>query len=98
MRSIIYCAAMVLALMPLACEDDAEVVETNTTCAQVCDRYQECIDSDLDVENCTANCADRASEGENFAEQINSCNDCLQNRRCPSSVFNCTTECIGLVP
>lgn len=98
MRSIMYCAAILLALVPLACDDDAEVVENTATCAQVCDRYQECINRDYDVDSCTANCADRASEGENFREQINTCNDCLEERRCPSAVFNCTTQCIGLVP
>ena len=70
------------------CTQAAERVD----CRDVCSRYQECFDSDYDVDECVAECSD--SDDTNSADE---CESCIDGQSCTES-FACTAECAGIVP
>jgi hypothetical protein len=77
----------------LACSDAKNVV----SCAEVCDKYKSCINSDYDVPSCTSRCEDKANDSASRQDQLDSCNSCIEDRSCTSAVFNCTTECATVI-
>lgn len=94
-------ASMAFALLTVcaaACgkDDPITAIDRSTDCADICGRYKDCIKSDYDVEQCTDECSDMVSE-EN-TDKIDTCEECLDGNSCTDSVFNCTSECAGIVP
>jgi len=87
-------AAFILGSAFFACSDAENVV----TCADVCNRYQECINKDYDVAACTNSCQAEAGSTDEKQANLNSCSSCIEDRSCASAVFNCTTECASVIP
>lgn len=85
--------ALVLGNAALGCSDAKNVVN----CAEVCDKYKSCINSDYDVASCTSKCEDKANDNAERQQQLDSCNSCIEDRSCTSAVFNCTTECATVI-
>ncbi|HEU4581127.1 MAG TPA: hypothetical protein VFS67_22875 [Polyangiaceae bacterium] len=85
--------ALLLGNSMIACSDAKNVV----SCAQVCDKYKDCINSDYDVASCTSNCEDKANDSDDRQDQLDSCNSCIEDRSCTSAVFNCTDECATVI-
>ena len=51
-------------------------LDTVADCANLCDRYQECFDSEVDVGDCTARCQSRVDDGDgDLADRCDSCLD-----------------------
>jgi hypothetical protein len=86
--------AAVLTHSALGCSDDAKNV---VSCAEVCDKYKSCIDSDYDVTSCTTQCEDRANDSEDRQDQLDSCHSCIEDRSCTGAVFSCTAECATVI-
>ena len=85
--------ALLLGNFALACSD----AENAVSCAQVCDKYKDCINSDYDVASCTTAGEDDANDSAERQKQLDSCNSCIEDRSCTSAVFNCTTECATVI-
>jgi len=85
--------ALLLGNCALGCSDAKNVV----SCADVCDKYKSCINSDYDVTSCTTNCEDKANDSASRQDQLDSCDSCIQDRSCSGAVFNCTTECATVI-
>lgn len=82
-----------------ACGDDViDEITNRVTCADVCSRYRDCFQSDLDVRDCTERCEDEADASENHEERLERCDDCMDEESCTSAIFECTADCVGLVP
>jgi len=92
---LIPAAALTLLLgnLALGCADAKNVV----SCAEVCNKYKSCINSDYDVASCTTQCEDKANDSASRQDQLDSCNSCIEDRSCSSAVFNCTTECASVI-
>jgi hypothetical protein len=90
MRPILITLLFSTLLLPMigGCTQAAERVDCNA----VCSRYQECFDSDYDVDDCVARCSD--SDDTNAADE---CEACIDDASCAES-FACTPECAGIVP
>ena len=67
-------------------------------CNQICNKYKDCADANYDVGACEDKCRDNASDSEAFEDKADDCQACVDDRSCLSSVFNCATECAGIVP
>lgn len=67
-------------------------------CQQICERYKDCVDSSYDVSDCASRCRDKAGSSSTFDQQADNCENCLDDRSCQSSVFQCSAECIAIVP
>jgi hypothetical protein len=85
-------------LLPLVSAFGCNSADNAITCADVCNRYQECIDEDYDVTDCVDRCESDASSDQDKERRLESCETCLDDRSCTESVFACTTECAGIVP
>lgn len=91
-------AFAVLTALAAACgtDDPITAIDRSTDCAQICDKYKDCVKSDYDTDKCADDCSDMVNEED--TQKIDDCQDCLKGNSCTESVFNCTTECAGIVP
>ncbi|MCB9537372.1 MAG: hypothetical protein H6704_14055 [Myxococcales bacterium] len=80
-----------------ACGEAADEANEVINCAQICETYQDCVDSDLDVSDCTDRCEDRIDDDDDGRARAQMCEDCLDGRSCAEGVA-CTPDCAGLVP
>lgn len=85
--------ALVFGNSALGCSDAKNVI----SCADVCDKYKSCINSDYDVASCTSQCEDQANDSASRQKQLDSCDSCIEDRSCTGAVFNCTTECASVI-
>ena len=85
--------ALLLGNAAVGCSDAKNVV----SCADVCDKYKSCINSDYDVVSCTTKCEDMANDSANRQRQLDSCDSCIQDRSCTGAVFNCSVECASVI-
>ena len=83
-----------LSLSLAACDSAERIYD----CASICNSYKECVDEDYDVTTCTSRCEDEASDSEAYEDKADKCQSCVNDRSCTSAVFNCTDDCIGIVP
>lgn len=82
-----------------ATQPGCDNVERIYNCAEICGQYDECVDDDLDNEECIDSCEQQASDSEAFEDKADACQECIDdNESCTASAFNCSTECAGIVP
>ncbi|HKU39184.1 MAG TPA: hypothetical protein VJR89_13580 [Polyangiales bacterium] len=79
-----------------ACSDAADDVDQYSDCIQICGRFKDCFDDDYDTDSCADRCEDM--EHRNGTSDVDECEDCLDDQSCTGAVFNCGTECVGIVP
>ncbi len=63
-------------------------------CTTACDHYDDC-GGVLDVRQCADLCEDRSDLSEGFENQVEQCNDCLDELECSPS---CNNVCDGVIP
>lgn len=86
------CTALLLLLSLGGCSD----LDRVTDCSEICHQYRECISRDYDVDECEDRC--NRMEGSRQSAAIDRCEDCLDDKSCVGSVFNCSDECKEIVP
>ena len=74
-----------------------DAIENSIDCGRICDKYQDCIDPDYDVSACDSRCEENG-DSEQFSEQIDACESCIDDKTCGESAFDCDDECAGIVP
>jgi hypothetical protein len=89
-------AVLTVGLAAVSC-DAADKVENKITCADVCNRYKDCFDSDYDVDECTDECEAEANSDEDKDQRLEDCDECIDDESCTSSAFECSTECAGVI-
>jgi hypothetical protein len=91
-------AFAVLTVFAAACGSDDPITafDRASDCRNICNSYKECIAEDYNVDSCADDCNDMVSEED--TDQIDDCQDCLKGNSCVESVFQCTTECAGIIP
>lgn len=78
-----------------ACGDELDNV---LDCSDVCNRYQECIDADYDVDSCVNECQADAGSSPDKEARLEKCDNCIEDRSCTGAAFACATECVGVIP
>lgn len=79
----------------LGCDEVDEAFD----CAAFCNAYEDCVDSDTDIGECTRECQDIADESDEAADQADECENCLDgDQTCASQIFGCTADCALFVP
>jgi hypothetical protein len=70
-------------------------------CAEICETYGDCADAlgqDVDVTSCTSECETESDRSEDFKDDAEACQNCLDaNAEC-SENLPCIDECAGVVP
>jgi major membrane immunogen (membrane-anchored lipoprotein) len=91
--------ALALCSTPLlaACGADDEI-DNAVDCDSICGRYAECFDDSYDTGSCEAKCRDNASGDEDYEAKVDACDDCIDNESCAAGLFECSAECVGIVP
>jgi hypothetical protein len=92
------CASMSLAATVVSCSDTVDEVTNYITCSEVCERYSECFDADYDVDGCSDRCENAATANEDKERRLEICDACIDDRSCSEATFNCTDDCLGIVP
>lgn len=85
---------LLLGVASPGCDD----VDQAFDCQSVCSRYQSCFDEDYDVSACRSRCRSSADADRDFERKADACETCIDDRSCGGAVFNCATECAGIVP
>jgi hypothetical protein len=87
-------SAVLASLAALAACDSVDVL---LDCQSICDKYQDCFDPDYDVGACRARCQENADD-DDFADQIDRCESCIDDRTCEAEAFVCGADCDSVVP
>lgn len=80
-----------LGFLSTACDEADQAID----CNQICNRYQECFDSDYDVGACVDRCEPMLESDPHGADD---CENCIDDRSCAGATFNCASECGQIVP
>jgi hypothetical protein len=97
LNSFISAGALLCVSFAGCAEDPITTLDRSSDCADICKTYKDCVASDsYDVNACGDRCTDMKSSDE--TKRIDDCSACLSGKSCVSSVFQCTTECAGIVP
>jgi len=68
------------------CSEVGEAID----CDQMCNKMQDCIDSDIDVRDCAEKCEDRVDDN-TLADKLDACTDCLDRGvSCSEIVDECS--------
>lgn len=74
-------------------EDPIDEIEQIADCAEICDRYDECVE-ELDMTACVDACEDRIEVDATAASQAQTCEECLDDRTCAEvETANCFDAC-----
>ncbi len=85
---------LVAALSSLSgCAIDAAI-----DCEMICNRYRTCFDANYDVGACATRCRSHSSTDTAYRRAADTCNACITDRACATTVFACGTECSSVVP
>jgi hypothetical protein len=88
-------ALAALVVLAMGCDGP---VENAVDCNRVCTRYQTCFDQDYDVSQCAMDCRDSANSNENYQDDVDMCEACIDDMSCAAGTFNCAAECSTVVP
>ncbi len=75
-----------------------DAVERIYNCSAICEKYEDCVDAEYDVSACKDRCTDAAADSEAYEDKADACQACVDDRSCTGAIFNCGTECAGIVP
>lgn len=75
-----------------------DVISNTIDCNDVCNRYKDCFDSDYDVSTCTEECEADASADDDKERRLEMCDACIDGLSCSETVFECASDCAGIVP
>src|SRR6188472_2575513 len=76
-------------------DDDDDVVDT-TTCADVCNTYQECVEGDFNVGACESNCNEQTDAYDDPEAALEGCQDCINELSC-NGTFECEDACANII-
>lgn len=81
-----------------AIDDAADSVDEATDCDQVCARYADCFDSSYDQGACRGRCEQKADTVAGYSDELDTCENCMDDKSCTEATFNCASECNQIVP
>jgi hypothetical protein len=85
-----------LALVSLLCltvSPACDEVDEALDCASICDKYNDCVSSDIDQDECRDSCEEWADENQENADRLDDCQSCVDDRSCVESGFQCIAQC-----
>ncbi|MCA9564336.1 MAG: hypothetical protein KC561_12650 [Myxococcales bacterium] len=95
-RTLMFALFAVL-FMALAACGTVDEIDQRLDCNAICDRYQECFDSDYDADACASRCESEGDTDPDYVDRADQCEACIDDLACTES-FVCTDECAGIVP
>jgi hypothetical protein len=71
-----------------ACDD----VDKTLDCSSICSKYDDCV-GNVDQDMCVDSCKDWADQNQDNADRLDACENCVDDRSCTESAFQCIAEC-----
>jgi hypothetical protein len=66
-------------------------------CRVVCEKEQECLSADLNIDSCTDTCNEKADDDEDYADKTKECAECVSERVCSETFKSCLDDCFGVI-
>jgi hypothetical protein len=85
-----------LALGLMSCST-ADKIENKITCSDVCNRYRDCFNANYDTAACSDKCEAEANTNQDKDRRLELCNTCIDDQSCTSAVYDCATDCAGII-
>lgn len=85
------------ALLNAGCGDAADKVERTYDCAQICDKYADCYDDDLNKSECVDTCESKGDADPEFEAQASDCEACIDDSSCLEATIDCADDCANVV-
>jgi hypothetical protein len=92
-KALICSSLLAIAAGFSACSDVTDPVTTKIDCSSVCDRYKECFDDDYNTGKCKDDCENLAEDNDAKQDQLDQCDDCMDDKSCTSATFACAGQC-----
>jgi hypothetical protein len=73
-------------------------IQNAVDCHGICTRYQSCFDANYDTSACESRCRDNAGKNDQYANEVDNCHSCIDDKSCASATFNCGSQCANIVP
>lgn len=73
-------------------------IDTVLDCRAICARYSSCFDAAYDVGACESRCRANSNSDMDYRRRADQCSACIDDRACTTASFNCTAQCISIVP
>ena len=70
------------------CGEAEELID----CQMICDKQRECVDSEYDVDACRDECETKSDADEDFRQEANECEACLDGKSCTEAI-SCLDNC-----
>ena len=61
-------------------------------CQAICDKKQECVDGEYDVDACRNDCEAKSDSDEEYRQEANECEACLDGKACTEAI-SCLDNC-----
>jgi len=87
MRALLLATLALSTLAFAGCKSDCQIV---------CERTNECISTNVNIETCTNDCIEANSNDADRTRRTANCAECVVERAC-SEIGGCTTECLGML-
>jgi hypothetical protein len=87
---------LLAALGACGSDDPITALDRDSDCSHICEKYRDCASSNYDVNACEDRCQDMVSNKD--TARIDDCRDCVNEKSCVGSAFDCASECVGIVP
>lgn len=95
-NNLLALSALLFATLGACKEDPITTIDRNTDCADICERFKDCVGSSYDVDACTDDCQDMTSNKE--TANIDDCAACSgKSESCVDGALDCTSECAGVI-
>jgi hypothetical protein len=65
-------------------------------CRAYCERYQQCVEDDINVEGCTDTCQEASDDDRDHEARVQECAECVETRSCAASFDDCIDDCFGV--
>jgi hypothetical protein len=73
-------------------------IDAAIDCHSICARYSDCWDANYDVGACEERCRSHSSTDTDYRSSADQCNACIYDRACTAATFDCTLQCVSVVP
>ncbi|KFE63754.1 hypothetical protein [Hyalangium minutum] len=65
-------------------------------CRAYCERYQQCVEDDINVSTCTNTCQDASDSNRDHEAKVRECANCVGSRSCAATFDDCIDDCFGV--
>lgn len=87
------CLTSAIAFVGMGCSEADRTID----CAQICEKWENCFEEDVDNSDCVDTCEDAADADEDFERKVDNCEGCLDNTSCSEATVECTDECAVII-